>query len=122
MSARVSQAADVRAPRRGEVYRYALTASSVRYTLPDEFKGNYVTMASEGTAFQVQFGDSSVSVTADAVASGAPTMTVNNASGETVAADTKADFRILDGDTDFAVVGAAASGFFTIRLSNNRTR
>lgn len=123
MAARVAQAADVRAPRASEVYGDATAATPQRFEIPSDWNGNYVTFQAQGEAIQVLFGDSTVSVTMDQDSSvSTETLTVNAATGWEIPADTSADFRVLDGDTHFAVVAAGTSGRWVARLSNNRTR
>ena len=112
-------AANVRPPRRGEVYRKALTASSVTYAVPSGWNTKFVTMRAIGEDLQFQFGTSdSVSVTLNQVSSGTDPMTVSNASGATLQAGEERSFR-LKGETHFAVIGSAgaADTYFELWLS-----
>ncbi len=123
MSARTAQAADVRAPKASEVYADATAASSQRFEVPSAWNGNYVSFQAHGEAIQVLFGDSTVSVTLDADSTvSSEELTVNAATGWEIPADTSVDFRVLDGDTHFAVVAAGTSGRWVARLSNNLAR
>jgi hypothetical protein len=113
--------ANVAPPEQGEVYRVALTASSVVYTLPTTWNTKYVTMRAVGEDLQYQFGRAgdTLSLTLDQVSGGTPpAMTVNNASGATLKDGESESFRIY-GQTQFAVIGASATGYFEIWLAEN---
>ena len=120
MPATQTKAVDVAPAQRGKVWCLATSASSVAYTLDDDMIDNYVTLECQGEAIQYQLGDSTVSVTEDAVSTGTPpAVTINNASGARLPADQSVSFKVPKGVTTIAVVATGTSGFWRLYRSNN---
>lgn len=119
-----NQASNVAPPEQGEIYRIAITASSVAYTIPTTWNNKYVTFRAVGEDIQYQFGrlGDTLSLTRNQVSGGTPpAMTVSNASGATLKDGESESFRI-NGHTQFAVISTAASpatSYFEIWLSEN---
>lgn len=113
--------ANVAPPIQGEVYRVALTASSVTYTVPTTWNTKYVTLRAVGADLQYQFGAAAdtLSLTMDALSTGTPpAMVANTASGATLKDGETESFRIF-GQTKFAIISAGTTGHFELWLSEN---
>ncbi len=116
-----NRAANVAPPEQGEIYRIALTASSVAYTIPTTWNSLYVTFRAVGADLQYQFGrvGDTLSLALDRASGGSPpAMTVDTATGASLLDGESESFRI-NRHTQFAAVSAGTTGFFEIWLSEN---
>lgn len=120
-SAFTNSAANVAPPEQGECYRVAITASSVVRNLPSTWNNKYISVMAVGQDCQIQFGRTgdTLSLTLNQASSGTPpAMTASNATGITLKDGVEVSYAIW-GHTQFAIVGASATGYVEIWLSEN---
>lgn len=105
------------------VYCRANTASSVRYTLPTDWKTNYVTFGTKGDDIYVLFGGASVTITLPQVSSlSGEDLTPVAGTAYYIPAGAEKNFLIPDDDalTKFAVYGGGTTGHWFAYMSVNQ--
>lgn len=101
----------------------AIAATAQRYVIPDEWKGNFISIECSGD-IQILFGGSAVAVTRDQDSTlSTETLTAVAASGKRVPSGVEKHWRIPKhrGVTHFSVIGdtAGTTGRWWINMSNN---